>query len=406
MKEYIEIIEGIGYDGEGVCRINGKVVFVPYALRGERVKLEIVKVKSSFSKAKLLNVIEASDEREIPPCPYYGRCGGCSYQHTNYQNELKIKKELLSNQMKKVGYNGQINVHPSRQEYAYRNKIKLFVGQEGLSLKKEENLCHIDKCMLVSDEVNEAIVKIDKFIRKHIDVFDEVTIREENKQIIVVFDKIKDEEIDYQGIFLVLGRNVGIFESFKGFISHIMGISELEREEMGLKCHFSPKSFHQVNKFLFEELYEEVLKNIVGERVVNCYSGAGLLSGIIAQQHEVVGIELGENEHNDAELLKKENNLTNLKNLQGDCGVLLNGLNCDTLITDPPRKGMSKEVVDAINEMKCKRVIYVSCDSATMVRDIGRLKNYIVKDVSLFDMFARTGEYETLAILEREGIWK
>lgn len=401
MKEYIEKISGIGYDGEGVCRLNGKVVFVPNALRGEKVKLQIVKEKSSFSRAKLIEVIEASAEREEPPCPYFGRCGGCSYQHTNYQNELKIKQELLANQMQKVGFIGEIKVFPSKNEYAYRNKIKLFVGENGLSLKKEDELCHIERCMLVSDEMNIAIGKIDKFIKKYDNIFDEVTLREENGQILVTFNKTKNVEVDYQGIFLVLGRNFGIFECFNGFTRHIMGLNELLTEEMGLKCRFSPKSFHQVNKYLFEDLYSEVLNNIKGKSVINCYSGAGLLSGVIAQTHDVIGIELGENEHNDAENLKSENNLKSLSNLKGDCGELLSGLECDTLITDPPRKGMSKEVVEAINNMKCKRVIYISCDSATMVRDISRLKNFNIKEVNLFDMFARTGEYESLVIMEK-----
>ena len=403
MKEYIEKIDGIGYDGEGVCRIDGKVVFVPYALRGEKVKLHIVKEKSSFSRAKLIDVIEASEDRESPPCPYFGKCGGCAYQHTTYHNELKIKKELLSNQMKKVGYKGKIEVFPSKHEYKYRNKIKLFVGKEGLSLKKEDSMCHIENCMLVSDEMNEAIKKIDKFIKNNLDVFDEVTLREENGQLLIVFNKIKNVEVDYRGIFLVLGRNFGIFECFEGFTIHVVGLNELVTQEMGLNCRFSPRSFHQVNKFLFEELYGEVVKNILGKKVINCYSGAGLLSGVIAQDHEVIGMELGWSEHEDAERFKEENNLSRLTNLQGDCGDLLFGLECDTLITDPPRKGMSKEVTETINQMKCKRVIYISCDSATMTRDIARLNNYVIKEVKLFDMFARTGEYETVAILEREG---
>ena len=403
MKEYIEEIDGIGYNGEGVCRVDGKVIFVPYALRGERVKFQIIKEKSSFSRAKLLDVIQASNERETPPCPYYGKCGGCSYQHTNYQNELNLKLELLSNQMKKVGFSGEIKVYPSKREYAYRNKIKLFVGEKGLSLKKDDNLCHIEKCMLVSDQLNEAIEKIDKFIKKYTEVFDEVMLREENGQILVTFNKIKNVEVDYQGIFLVLGRNFGIFECFNGFTYHIMGLKELVVDEMGLKCRFSPKSFHQVNKFMFEEMYSEVMQNILGQKVINCYSGAGLLSGVIAKTHDVIGIELGDNEHNDAEMLKQENSLEKLTNLHGDCGKLLIGLECDTLITDPPRRGMSKEVVEEINNMKCKRVIYISCDSATMVRDIERMGNYEVKSVSLFDMFARTGEYESLVILERKG---
>ncbi len=402
MKEFTQKIDGVGYDGEGVCRVNGKVVFVPYALDGEEVRFQIQQEKSSFAKGKLVEVLKKSDRRTTPPCPYFTHCGGCCYQHTDYQNELEIKKKLLQNQFRKTGYDGEISIHPSKSEYEYRNKIKLFVGKDGLSLKEKGNLCHIEKCMLVDDKINEVIKKIDKFIVKHPDVYNEVTIREENNQILVLFNKIKDEEVDYQGIFLVLGKNCGIYESFQDFAIYQMGIKELSCEEMGITCHFSPKSFHQVNKFLYQELYSEAIDNIIGEKVINCYSGAGVLSGVISKTKEVVGIELGLNEHSDAERLKEENSLTNLTNLHGDCAELLSGLAaCDTLITDPPRKGMSKEVIEGINQLACKRIIYISCDSATMVRDISRLTGYKITKVSLYDMFARTGEYETLAVLDR-----
>ncbi len=401
-------IENYGYDGEGVARVDGKVVFIPYALKGELVRAEITKSHSSFSNAKLKEVVEPSEKRENPPCPYFGRCGGCSYQHTSYENELEIKRNLLTGQLKKIGFNGNIEVVRSQQKYQYRNKIRLFVGRNGLALREKgsHNLCHIDKCLLINDEMNKAITAINTFISAQnlFKVYSEIVIRQENDNLAVIFyRKNKDKIINYQGVFLMLGSHFGIFECYKNKYEYIMGLKQLECEEHGLKCKFAPNSFHQVNKFIGPMLYEFVVKNVVGKSVANCYSGAGVLSGYIASKKKrVVGIELGINEHRDAERLKEDNNLFFLSNHCGDCGEILPDIDeIDTIIVDPPRAGMEKKVVETINRKTCDRLIYISCNSATFIRDAERLSAYKLKQVSIFDMFARTGEYEVVGIFDK-----
>lgn len=408
-QEFIGEITGYGYDGEGVCRVNGKVVFVPYALRGEKVLGEIEDSRSSFCRGRLLEVKTASGEREVPPCPYFASCGGCAYQHTSYQNELAIKKELLSVQLKKVGIDCEIDVIPSQHEYGYRNKIRLFVNNNGLSLKKRAsgNLCHIEKCLLVSEEINKAIEIINSYILASGNAcrYKEVVIRQEGEKLIVNFVlSQKNSKINYQGLLLRLGNNFGIFESYNNKTEHKIGIKSLESCEFGLRCSFKPNSFHQVNRFLTPSLYQMAIDNLYGKNIVNCYSGAGVLSGVIAQSGKrVIGIELGENEHNDAEVLKEENSLFYLTNLKGDCSEVLPRLNekIDSIIVDPPRNGMDKKVIEALNSFDFKRLVYISCNSATLVRDLGRLKGFKVLKLSLFDMFARTGEYEVLVVLEK-----
>lgn len=408
-KQFIENVSGYGYDGEGVCRVNGKVVFVPYALRGEKILGEIEDDRSSFCRGKLIEVKEGSKDRQVAPCPYFGECGGCAYQHTSYENELTIKKELLINQLKKVGYDGEVEVVPSPKVYGYRNKIRLFVGQDGLSLKKRASgdLCGVERCLLVSDEMNNAIEIINSFIvaRKLNRIYKEVVLRQEGDKIAINFIlSVKNSKVDYQGIYLRLGSNCGIFETFNGVCQHKIGLKSLESEEFGLKCSFTPNTFHQVNRFLTEKLYKKAIDSLAGDVIVNCYSGAGVLSGAVAVSGKrVIGIELGESEHNDAQELKERNSLFYLSNLKGDCAVVLPKISekIDSIIVDPPRSGMDKRVIGTINSLNFKRLVYISCNSATLVRDLGRLEGFKILSISLFDMFARTGEYEVVAVLEK-----
>lgn len=407
-KEEHVIITDYGYDGEGIGRISGKVVFVPYALKDEVVKVALGKETSSFCKGELLSVERKSPLRCAAPCPYYTKCGGCRYQHTTYQNELNIKLELLKNQLVKVGYNGKISV-VAEDEYGYRNKIRLFVGADGLALKQRNSnqLCYVDKCLIVQPEINEAIQKINTFILagQHQHNYSEVVIRQEGNCLLVNFYRTNKTEINYQGLYLILGTNFGIYETFKRNSEYRIGKKYLETQEFGLNCKFSPNSFHQVNDKIGQKLYKEVIENLKGANILNCYSGAGVLSGIIAKAGKrVVGVELGEAEHKDAENLKNENDLFYLSNIRGDCSDVLPRLceRFETIVVDPPRGGIDEKVVNAINQFNFKRLIYVSCNSATLVRDLGRLQGLSISKVVLFDMFARTGEYETLVILDKK----
>ncbi len=409
MAEFEIEITDYGYDGEGVGHLDGKVVFVPYVLKGEVVKCRVTHEKSSFIQAKALATQTQSPIREVPPCPYFGRCGGCAYQHTAYQNELEIKRQILARSLAKVGYVGNVEVCPSQKEYGYRNKIHLFVGEKGLCLKERgsNKLVKVDKCLLVSEKINEGIFKIDTFLKNQnlFKNYKEVVLREEGGKLLINFILARECDINYQGLFLLVG-DCGIFETYKGKTFHKVGLKELSSLEMGLDCTFDVSSFHQVNSYLTESLYQGVIDAVKGGRVANCYSGAGVLSGVIAKSgKEVVGIELGTSEQNDAEKLKIRNNLSSLTNICGDCGVVLKDLasNFDTIIVDPPRAGLDIGVCQSINASGAERLVYVSCNGATLVRDIGRLSGYAIEKVNLFDMFARTGEYEILCLLKKLG---
>lgn len=401
------IISSYGYDGEGVCRVEGKVCFVPFSLKDENIDFAVTQEKSSFCKGKIKTLHFKSSYRIEAKCPYFEKCGGCTYQHTNYENEINIKKELLSFQLKKLKFTDDIKVIKSDKEFGYRNKIRLFVENNKVGLKQRESnrIIDIEKCLIANKLINNAITQIRLFLssQKIYDCFSEIIIKSVENECLINFVRRNSKKIEYQGLLLLLGRNYGIFETFDNKTIHILGKKFIEYNEFDLNCKVSTRSFRQINNYIAHKLYEEILLNLQGKKILNCYSGAGVLTGIIAKKKIfTTGVELGESEHKDAELLKNENNLIYMNNILGDCSKILPILDKDyeTIIVDPPRAGLSESVVSAINDYKSKVLIYISCNSATLIRDLSRLKNYKLKKVELFDMFPRTGEYEVFTVLE------
>ena len=214
------LITGYGYDGEGVCRQNGKVCFVKYALKDEEIKFKIVKENSSFCVGKLLEVLNPSVLREEPPCPYFGVCGGCAYQHTSYANEIDIKKDLLAGQLRKINFTNEIEVIPSHMSYGYRNKIRLFVEGNKIGYKKhsDSEVCDIEKCLIADEKINNVVEKIRMFISSHniFDVYSEIVIRSEDNCLINFIMK-KNKDINYQGLYLLLSGDVGIYQNHVQF---------------------------------------------------------------------------------------------------------------------------------------------------------------------------------------------
>ncbi len=405
----IKIID-YGHSGEGVGKSQGKVCFVPFALKDEEIQGEITSNTSKFCRVCLTKIIKKSPLRLEPPCPYFEKCGGCAFQNLKYKDEIDVKLYMLKNQLKKVGFNGDIDVFLSPNEYGYRNKIKLFCCGNDLALNKigSQQLVPIKHCLIAEDRINKAIESVQTFIyAKNLGKsLENVYIRCQNDEIIVWFKFARKVNVQFNGLQIMLGAKAGIYSSVgKSELQHISGIEYLSAKEFDLDCKFLPNAFHQVNNKVSEELYREVLSSVVGDIVINAYSGAGVLSGIIAKSGKTVyGIELGASEHQSAEKLKEENKLNKLFNIKGDCAKVLPNListDLQTLVVDPPRAGLDKKVCEAVNASNIKRIIYISCDSATLVRDIARLNNYKIKKIKLFDMFPKTSSKETLCILEK-----
>lgn len=413
MKEVVGLeITDYGYSGEGVGKIGGRVCFIPYALKDEIVEGEVVKKTSSFYKLKLINIKKTSPLRIPAPCPYFAKCGGCAFQCLEYANELKLKCELVKNQFKKVGYEKDIEIVESSNQYGYRNKIKLFCKDNKLALFENGSnvLVPVEKCLLVEDEINQAIENVQTFVEaKDIGrAVDNIYIRSQGKGLLVWFKFKRQTKLDFTGLQIMLGANSGIFTSVgNSSPQHQTGLEVLKTTEFDLNCEFEVDAFHQVNNKVAEKLYQEVINLVKGNKVINGYSGAGVLSGILAKQGKTVyGIELGLAEHQSAEKLKEQNGLSKLFNIHGDCASLLGDLissDMKTMIIDPPRAGIDKKICDSIDNSKLDKVVYISCDTATLVRDIMLMSNFEVETAKVFDMFPCTGRVEVLCVLKKKS---
>ncbi len=401
-------ITDFGYNGEGVGHEGGKVCFVPYTLVGEEVEIEKRKVTSSYIKAEAKNILEASTCRREPPCPYFTKCGGCDFQHISYQDELKLKEQILARQLAKLGFNKKIEVVASPQEYNYRNKIKLFCNEKGLGLKRgqSDKVINIKHCLLVDEKTNTLFENLNNFILKnHLQKqISTVTIRRYERYTFLKFDLNREINVDFTGLSLLLGEDVFLFLSMKGGDKKRLYGKDIKADEHGLTYNFDMDAFRQVNNEVAEKLYDNICALVKGGNVLNAYSGAGVLSGMLAKHcRDVVGVELGNIEHESAESLKEENSLANLTNIQGDCGEVIPQLEnkFDFIVLDPPRSGCDESVCKALN-MQEGRLIYVSCNPATLVRDIARMDRFELMQVTLFDMFPRTANFEVLVILGKK----
>lgn len=394
-------IKDIGFDGEGVGKVDDKVCFVRFALVGEKVEVEPYQVHLKYIKAKLINIIQPSDKRIQPPCPYFSQCGGCDFQHLDYQDELSIKKEILLRQLKKLGLDISIKVNASPKEFYYRNKVKMFSTEDGLAFHSafDNSLVKIKKCLIASQQINKTIELLSEFLQKHnlLSKTEFVEIKEIDKTIVVNLFVKQALNADFNDFIKDFDFKIYIFQTENKKTKFIVGLDS--------SYQYSPNSFQQVNDDVAALLYQKVCSFAQNKTIANCYSGAGILSKMLLESgaKKVFGLELGQSEHNDAQRLKRQYNLSSMQNIQGDCAQTLSEIKdrINLIIVDPPRAGCSKKVVDNINNSSAAELIYVSCNHASFARDIGRLNNFKLDQIELYDMFPKTANFEIFALLHR-----
>lgn len=433
------VISDLNSDAQGVLKTEtGEVVFIPYTLTGEEVSAQIINTKSKFAIGKLTEIKKASTSRTEPFCPYFYKCGGCDLMHTNLDAQLKYKTNKVKNCFFKIA-NADVDVKPciNLNSLRYRNKIALPVsenGEIGLYRKNSHNVLPISDCQITQEWNKTLIEAISEYISKtSVSCYNETTktglikhivARKINNAILITLVingktlphletlvdilKLKFDNFGLNLNINTLNNNVILAPEWK----HIYGLKELQASEFGVSYPVSNASFYQVNDEIKKAIYSEVLKNIPPSSVViDAYSGAGLLSGIISRHaKKCFGVEIVPEATENANKLKKFNNLKNLENINGDCAKiipeLIKTLSKDEIIVtlDPPRKGCDKKVLDAIISAKPNKIIYISCDPATLARDCKIIldsNNYTISSVQPFDMFPNTKHVETLAIITK-----
>lgn len=392
-------IERLSDNGDGIGFIDGKVVFVPKTVPGDVILIKDIKDYKKYYRGSLDTIVGKSDIRCDIKCPYYDICGGCQIMGISYEKQLEYKKNKVVNIFKKYA-DIDINLFIfGNKQFKYRNKIILHVSDGKLGLVKyhSHGFVNIDRCLLVSDKINEVI----KIINDKLDLVDvsKIMLREAtNGDIMVKFYG----DISFKQ---VIGSLDGIVKSIYVDDKLVFGDERIFSILNGFSFGISPESFFQVNYEGMIKIYDRVLEYINdGDRVLDLYCGSGSIGIYVSSKcSSVFGVEINESAIRDANLNKEINRLDNVNFRCGNVDSIIDGkYRCDTVIVDPPRGGLNKKTRDILLDVNSDKIIYVSCDAITLARDINYLKSkYYLEDITLIDMFPNTYHVESITVLGR-----
>jgi 23S rRNA (uracil1939-C5)-methyltransferase len=446
-------VYALNSEGRGVARAEGMTVFAEGALPGERALCIVSAVKRNYAEAALSRLLCPSAERALPLCPYFGVCGGCTLMHLKYSAQLEYKRRKVSDNLERIGKLKDVAVaQPIMGKHAlrYRNKLSMPVRavngriKTGFFLKNSHSLIVLTDCLLQPDNCAEVIGVFLNFADKHgISGFDPATgkglvrhlvIRTYYKppyeRYIMLTVVVNGSNLPYSNelahaLRTAFGENFSLYMNLNptpfdypvtsGQYIHLAGMERLPLEYFGLNIELHPAAFFQVNDSVFIELFTraaELLDEGKCDTVIDAYCGAGLLTALAARRAKrVIGIEISPEAVEDARGLCRRNGVTGAEFITADCSdalprVLKNEAahgGKTALILDPPRGGCAKRVIEAILHTPPQQILYISCDSATMARDIGLLKQeYTLLSVQPYDMFPYTEHIEVLAQLQRK----
>ncbi len=445
-NEYIEMtIDGLTHEGNGVGRHEGFAVFVPRALPGEKVKVKIIKVLKNYAVGRLVDVMETASHRTEPSCPIYKRCGGCSLQHLDYEEQLRQKRQWVVDNLERIG-GIQVPVHPTigmENPWRYRNKaqVPIGVGGEkgglitGFFAPRSHEIIPMDSCSIQhesNDRVVEAVREIAGSLgltaydeKKHEgllrNVVAKVGFRSGEVMVVLV---TREESIPepartrlIEGIRERIPAVKSIVQNINpkrtnvifGDRSVVLWGEKYIYDYIGdVKFAISARSFFQVNPVQTEVLYGKALEyaDLSGtETVIDAYCGIGTISLFLAKRaRRVYGVEVVDEAIADAKRNARLNGIDNVEFAVGEAEKVIpwwyaQGIRADVVVVDPPRKGCDRTLLDTIVKMKPERVVYVSCNPATLARDLRVLEDGGFKTVEVqpVDMFPHTGHVESVS---------
>jgi len=446
-EEYIVEIIDNGYQGEGIAKIENFPIFVEGAIKGEKIKIKILKVLSNFAYGKIIEIVDESDARTEPDCNSFKKCGGCNLRHIKYEETLKIKKSIVENCLYK-SLNQEVRVNDvigMENPLNYRNKLQYPVGLDkagnkvmGVYWARSHDIVPVENCFIQNKECNKIAKDIFEFIKENdIAVYNENTLKGTVRHIIIRigvktneilvtlvlndqnFKKEKEfiefitskypniktiaENYNMKNTNVILGDKTKIIYG-DGFIYDILD---------NYKFKISPLSFYQVNPIQTEILYNAAIKNVEAGPVsartaLDLYCGIGTI-GIFAAKHfkKVYGVEIIPEAIENAIENAKINNINNIEFYAGDVEKILpkiieqNKIAPNVVFVDPPRKGLDKNTINLLNDLGPEKIIYISCNPATLARDIAMLEEkYEIKQVQPVDMFPFTSHVECCSVLK------
>ena len=438
---YRAAVEGYTSEGLGVARIGGQAVFVHRALRGEVCDVRIVKVLKNAAYGRLEAVAEPSPHRLEPDCPHYGACGGCAFRHMDYEEELWAKRQRVQDALRRIGGSDaaveEILGAPSAERY--RNKSQYPIapgGAVGFYRARTHQVTDIPLCRIQKAEADAAAEAVRQYVRRFaVSCYDETTGRGllrhlyvrtnaagESLICLVVNGRAlpREEELTAllrQYVPRAVGVVLGVNEKPGNVIlgdeyRTLWGEDTITDTLCGLTFRLSVPSFFQVNRDQAERLYEKAAEfaGLTGaETVLDLYCGAGTITSVMARRaREAIGAEIVPEAVADARENARRNGLANVRFFCGDAAAVAadfarRGLKPDVICVDPPRKGLAAEVTEAMAAMAPERIVYVSCDPATLGRDVARFAalGYRAVRAAAVDLFPRTAHVETVVLMSR-----
>ena len=451
-EEYIMDIISEGYEGEGVAKIENYPIFIKGAIIGEKVKVKIIKVNNKYAFGKIEEIIVKSPSRENTKCKISKRCGGCTLQHMNYNAQLDFKYRRVKDCISRIGgLNDNIVKYPigmKENPFEYRNKVQLPIGivkgkvSIGFFENRSHNIIDMDECIIQNRVANEICNITRQWIIKHnISTFKIDVVYNEKGILRHLMIRSSKDLSEIMVVLVSECRNIPYIDEYidelkmkiKGLKSVIININNKNTNViLGNECitvygkdtiqdyigdfkfNISPLSFFQVNPVQTEVLYNKALEfaKLTGnEKVIDAYCGTGTISLFLSKKSkEVYGIEIIEPAILNAKENAKINNVNNAEFFVGKSEEVIpdlinKGIIPDVIVVDPPRKGCDKKLLDSIIKSNIKKIVYVSCDPATLARDLKILsqKKYEVKEVQPVDMFPQTKHVETVCLLSRKA---
>ena len=462
-EELIVTIDACGSEGEGIGRIDGYALFVKDAVVGDTVRVKIMKAKKNYAFARLMEVITPSPDRIEPPCPLARKCGGCQIQHINYEKQLEYKHNKVKSCLERIGgftvvdegvetevdsVDNVIVMEPAlgmNDPFYYRNKAQFPVGKNkegkvvtGFYAARSHNIIETETCYIQAKE-NDEILRI---VREFITEYDIPTYNEETHSGLVrhVLTRVGYKTKEIMVCLIINGKKLPHHEELVRRLREVPNMTSITLNIntkktnviLGEKCvtlwgqsyitdyikdvkfQISPLSFYQVNPEQTERLYSQALEYaaLTGDEVVwDLYCGIGTISLFLAKSaKEVYGVEIVPQAIEDAKKNAEINGIHNATFYVGAAEDVVEDLykddakRADVVMVDPPRKGCAESLLDTIVAMQPKRVVYVSCDPATLARDLKILdeKGYQVKKARAVDMFPNSVHVETVCYLEKK----
>lgn len=461
------VVAAMGCGGEGIVKDEGIVVFVPFAVTGEKVRYKILKITKKCAFAKLIEVLTPAEERVRPACPVFGKCGGCNLSHIRYLNQLRLKEQNIKDCFKKIA-NLNVDVKSTVKgdsEFGYRNKLQLPVGivegktVVGFYAAGSHRIVPVRDCLINASWTKQIIEAFNEYIERFdVKGYDEqnfcgelreIAVKDVKGSLIITVVTLTDELRQERELVDIIRSKIKLpFTLYHNVNKHesnaiygekyrlVCGKKDYSADMLGIKYRVGVQSFMQVNASVCAKLYAAVRDAAAltpETTVIDAYSGAGLLTALLAKSSKkAVGIEIVPEAVDCANALNIENGLSDkICNYLGKCEEIMPDIIAEErkkssdicLIIDPPRKGCDIKVINAITETLPERIVYVSCMPSTLARDAGLItgslevqegeivksgiephkQRYKISLVKPFDMFAQTKHIETLVLFEKKS---